>query len=80
MIYTIKFLDEETGVYMPADTTQSYEADSELDALKQFAQVRKEDLLIEDLKIVSEDPFILRVKGWSEAPDHSKFEIVEREY
>ena len=79
MIYTIKYLDEETGVYM-TDDIQQYEADSELDALRQFAQVRKDDLLIEDLKIVSEDPFILWVKGWTETPDHSKIFVMEGEY
>lgn len=80
MLYAIKFLDEETGLFLPADTTQSYEADSELEALRQFAEVRRGDLLIEDLQIVSEDPFILRVRGWAESEDHSKFEIVEGEY
>lgn len=80
MLYAIKFLDEETGTFLPADTTQSYEADSELEALHKFAEVRKEDLLVEDLQIVSEDPFVLRIRGWAEAEDHSKFEIVEGEY
>lgn len=78
MRYEIKFLDSETNVFLPADTTKTYEADSELDALRMFAEERRTDIDVEDVSIVSEDPFLLRIKAWAE--DGERFVIREDVY
>ena len=80
MLYEVKYLEPETGVFLPADTTQLYEADSEIEALRMFAETRKNDMDVEDVSIVSEDPFLLRVKGWAESDDGSRFELREDVY
>lgn len=80
MRYEIKYLEPETGVFLPADTVQLYEADSEIDALRMFVKERKTDMDVEDVSIVSEEPFLLRIKGWAEADDGSRFELREDVY
>lgn len=79
--FYIYVLDPEgSGNFLLADSQKTYKAETELEALKAFAQVRKNDLDVEDLHIVSDDPFLIRIKGWTEAEDHSKFEITENTY
>jgi len=77
--YLIKFLEPDTDVFLSADT-RFYFAESETDALKQFAHELETDLMTESVAIVSEDPFILKVRGLAESDDHSRFESVEGEY
>lgn len=79
MKFVVKFLDPETNVFLPADVND-YEAATELDALRLFAETRRNDIDVEDLTIVSENPFRLRIKGWTEADDGSKFELTEDVY
>lgn len=78
--YRIEYLEPETGLFLDADTTQLYEAETELDALKLFADKRKKDIDVEKLEIASEDPFILKISGWTQAADRSKFEVVESQF
>jgi hypothetical protein len=76
MEYFIKVLDNETGDFLWADE-DGYSADNEIGALHLFAETRKNDVGIEDVQIVNDDPenFLLKIKGWVVNDD--KFEVME---
>ena len=75
--YLIKWLDD-NGVYVTADNTP-IEAENEGDALKQFAILINDGLLIQDVEIVDDDPssFTLRIKSWFHNPESKLFETYE---
>ena len=63
-------------------TDDFYEAASPLEALHQFAEVRKNDLLVTNLEIVNDDPdnFILFVEGYVENRMEQRFDVVGDEF
>lgn len=73
--YIIKVLMED-GTYAVADST-IYEAENELDALHQFAEVRSHDISVEEVRICNDDPdhFILFVAAWAEDYENMKFDV-----
>lgn len=80
MKYCIKVLTDD-GTYAVADS-DFYEAASPLEALHQFAEVRKNDLLVTNLEIVNDDPdnFILFVEGYVENRMEQRFDVVGDEF
>lgn len=80
MKYCIKVLTDD-GNYAVADN-DFYEVASPIEALHQFAEVRKNDLLITNLEIVNDDPdnFILFVEGYVENRMEQRFDVVGDEF
>lgn len=75
--YAIKYVDEKGNV---ADADyQTYEAENELDALHQFTEVKREDLIIENIEIIKDDPkeYLLKIKGWFHNTDKGIFDTYE---
>lgn len=80
MKYLIKWLSDD-GTYVVADG-DFYEADSQLDALHQFAENMKQDPTITDLKILNDDPdnFVLFIEGYVENLVDKRFDVVGDEF
>lgn len=78
--YLIKYIDE-NGNVSTADN-EVYEAESELDALHQFTDHRRNDLQLTKVEIVNDDPsdFILFLEGYVENKEAMRFDIYGDEF
>lgn len=74
--FLIKWIDDD-GIAVVADNT-IYEAETELEALHQFADNRRNDLTVTNVEIRNDDPddFILFVEGYVENRIDMRFDIV----
>lgn len=73
--FCIKYLDDD-GTFVLADST-IYEAESEIDALHQFAEARRNDLTITAVTIKNDDPdnFVLYIEGYVENYAEMRFDV-----
>lgn len=76
--FYIKVVLPDTGDIVLADST-IYTAENGLEALKQFAEKRNNDYDTDYAVVISEDPFLLKIRGYVET-DPLLFEMMEETF
>ena len=77
--YYIYVVEKDSGKLSMADP-KPYEGETEIEALRQFVKQHSEDISVNQLTVISEEPFLLRINGLVYHPETNTYETHEHTY